>query len=185
MKFIGNRISHQKKEGIFSVVIAAGVEKAYERILLMWLLLWTLSGVYFITQLFADHSQELKLYIGILLSFWLYYEIRVGRVYFWRKAGYESIKFVEDKVLISQVILGRSKPKTYFVQNIDQFKADMPKETNVLEFLNNSFWVMGRPYISFQHQGDTISFGRQLTESERKALVMLLNKELAYSKKKS
>lgn len=185
MKFIGDRISYQDKDNIFSVVIAANVEKAYERLLLGWLILWSLSGAYFIYSLFGPYTKELKLYIGILLSFWLYYEIKIGRVYFWRKGGYESIKFIGDKLIIQEVLLGRGKPKTYFVQNIARIDIDMPKQTNFFEVLNHSFWVMGRPYLSFEHQGKIVAFGRQLKETERKALFKLLNLQLAQSKKKS
>ena len=185
MKFIGNRISFQNKDNIFSVVIAANVEKAYERLLLAWLILWTLSGTYFIYSLFGDYSRELKMYIAILLSFWLYYEIKIGRVYFWRKSGYESIRFIEDKLVLKRVLLGKSSPKTYFVQNIKEIYVDMPKQTQFYEVLHNSFWVMGRPSLSFDHQGDIVSFGRQLNEQERKALHQVLTKELNQRKKKS
>lgn len=184
MKFIGERISYQKKDNIFSVVIAANVDKSYERLLLVWLVLWTCCGAYFVFQLLGDLSKDLKLYIAILLSFWAYYEFKIGRVYFWRKGGFESIKIIDDKLVVKEVVFGRSLPKNFFLENIGRFEADDPKDTNLLEALNQSFWVKGAQYILFDYQGKRISFGRQLNKNERKSLVTLLNNELIQKRKK-
>ncbi len=184
MKFIGDRISYQKKDQVFSVVIAATVEKSKEILLLIWLICWTACGAYFIFQLFGDYNRDLKMYIGILLSFWAYYEFKIGKVYLWRRGGFESLKFKDDRLVLKEVVFGRTIPKEFYLENIERFIADMPKQTNIVESLNNSFWVKGAQYLRFTYQGKDISFGRQLTEKERKGLVTLLNKELIHRKKK-
>ena len=186
MQFIGSRISYQSKDNVFSVVIAAGNQRYQEGLILAWLLSWILVGLYFMSQLFTDIESDLKRFIGLLLVFWAYYLYRIGKVFFWRKYGYESLRFLDDKLVYRKVIKGLGKPKTYFVDNLSDFKANEVKDTNVLKFLSNSFWTIGTDTIFIFHgKARQLNFGKQLTNLEAVALQRVLNKELARRKRKS
>ncbi|MES2629468.1 MAG: hypothetical protein V4616_10920 [Bacteroidota bacterium] len=183
MKFIGSRISHQNKNGIFSVVIAASVERSKETLLATWLFFWTCSGIYFITQLFTPLPKETKLVIAVLLTFWGYYEYRIGLIFLWRKFGYESIKFADDKLVIRDVIRGRGKSREFFIDNIPHF-AKLKLEEGWVKSMDQSFWVKGNGYIQFQYQGKLVHFGKQLTDEETSKLLDLVQRELIERKRK-
>ncbi len=183
MKFIGSRISHQSKGDVFSVVIAASVERYKETLLITWLFFWTCSGAYFIAQLFTPLPRETKLFMVVLLTFWAYYEYRIGKIFMWRKFGYESIKFIEDKVVIRDVVRGRGKTNEYFIDNIQHF-AKLGLENGWVKSMDQSFWVKGNGYIQFDYQGKLITFGKQLKEDEVSSLLQLVQKELIERKRK-
>jgi len=182
MKYIGNRISYQSKNGIFSVVIAASVERSKESLLAAWLFCWSICGLYFIYQLFSDLPKETKMYIVILVAFWAYYELRVFRMFRWRKFGYESIKFIEDRLVIKDVVKGRGKEKSYFIENIKQI-GRLKMENNWMKTMDQSFWVKGTGILQFEYQGKLIAFGRQIDDKESNALLSVIQKELADRKK--
>jgi hypothetical protein len=177
MKFIGNRVSHQNKNGVFSVVIAASVERYKEALLAAWLLAWTICGLYFIIQLFGPYDRNAKLYIFVLLVFWGYYEYRIARIFLWRKYGYESIRIKDDKLYLRNVIRGRGKTREFFIENIEAF-AKLQIDNTWLKTMDSSFWIMGNDYIHFMYQGKLVSFGRQLDAGTATDLIHLLNRQL-------
>lgn len=182
MKFIGNRISHQSKNGVFSVVIAASVEKYKETLLATWLFFWTASGIYFLAQLFGPFPKETKLFIVVLLSFWAYYEYRVINIWMWRKFGYESIKFMDDKLLIRDVVRGKGKTREFFIDNIQHFMK-VKIDNQWVSSMNQSFWVKGTGQVHFEYQGKLIHFGKQLNDNELSSLLTLVSKELIERKR--
>ncbi len=182
MKYIGNRISYQNKHNIFSVVIAASVERYKESLLATWLVCWSACGLYFLWQLFSDLPRETKMYIVILIAFWAYYEFRVFKMFMWRKFGYESLKFVEDRLVIKEVIKGRGKEKTFFLDNINHF-GKLKVDNNWMKTMDQSFWVKGNGYLQFEHQGLLVTFGRQLDDAESSNLLAVMQKELQERKR--
>lgn len=184
MKFIGNRISFKEKAGIFSIVIAASVEKYKETLLAAWLLCWTLSGGYFIYQMFTPLPKETKLAVVVLLSFWAYYEYRVFTIFLWRKYGYESIRFIEDKIVIRDVIKSRGKSQEYYIENIKQL-VKLQIDSHWMKVMDQSFWVKGNGYIQFEYQGKLITFGRQLNDTELNQLFSVIHQQLSQRKKRS
>ena len=182
MNYIGDRISYQSKNNIFSVVIAASVERSKESLLAAWLFCWSLCGLYFIYQLFSDLPRETKMYIMILLAFWGYYELRVFRMFMWRKFGYESIKFIDDKLVIKDVVKGHGKEKSYFIDNIAQI-GRLKLENNWMKTMDQSFWVKGTGILQFEYQGKLVGFAKQIGDKESNALLAVMQKELAERKK--
>lgn len=178
MKFIGERISHQHKGGIFSLVIAATIERYKEALLLAWLLAWTTCGIFFLVQLFGPLERDAKLYLFVLLVFWAYYEYRITRIFLWRKYGYESLKMIGDKLYLRNVIRGRGKTREFFVENIENFLA-LEIKNPLLKTMDSTFWLMGNDYIYFTYQGRVVSFGKQLMPRDAAELVKVLNRELS------
>lgn len=178
MKFIGEKISLQKKDGIFSVVIAAAIERYQEGLVLVWALTWTLCGSFFIVQLiWGDDPRETKLYMVILLSFWAYYEYKAVSIFFWRKWGYESLKMMDGRLYLRNVVKGMGKTKDYFLENIDEFYTKKREAKSFVEVMNNTFWVKGNHSVYFKYQGKTIGLGRQIDIEEAKKLCAILNYE--------
>ncbi len=184
MKFIGNKVSIQNKSNVFSVVIAASVERWKESLLMAWLGAWIFCGGYFIMQLFGPIERELKLYLAVLVAFWAFYLIRIGKAFFWRKYGYESLRFEDDKLKLRLYGKVFGFTKEYFLENIEHFKRAEVNKVNPLFTIENSFWVVGGDRLEFQYQGKTIRFGKQLEEDSISQLISAINSELIQRKRK-
>lgn len=178
VEFLTDRVSYLSKADSFSIVVTAKLERWKETLLLVWVLAWTACGIYFISELFIGHPRETQLAIVVMLFFWLYFEIKIGRALLWRLWGFEQLLFSKEKFSIKRSIKGYGKRQDYFVDNILRFnKVDTPANSFLL-FMENSFWVLGGEKVYFEYQGGKIALGRQLDEASCNQLVALLNKQL-------
>jgi hypothetical protein len=166
MKFIGDKVSHQKQQGVFTLVISPKVTSLKETLLLTWLLAWTFCGIFFITQLFGPDPRETKLAIGVMVAFWAYFEFKICKAFFWRKHGLERIMIKDGYLHIKNDIKGFGKAKMYFI-----------------EFMGNSFWVIAGETVGFEHLGKPVTFAQHLNDRDAKLLVRLMESELKLAKK--
>lgn len=178
VKFLSKRISTQQQENAFSVVISGKIERWKESALMAWVIAWTLCGAFFVYQLTVDLPDETKMGIFILLFFWLYFEIRVGRALLWRLWGFEQLRFKEGQLSIKRNIKGYGKRRDYFLANIEGFKYVERAERSIIASMEESFWVVGGERLYFDHLGKKVGLAMQLSEPETRKLQELLNKQL-------
>lgn len=178
VKFLSDRISYQQQEQLFSIVISARVERWKEAALFAWVLAWTACGIYFMYQLGQDLPRETKMGIFVLLFFWLYFEIRIGRALLWRLWGFEQIRFTPEQMSIKRNIKGYGKRQDYFLQNIKTFNKVDIAPRSMIATMEESFWVVGGERIYFEYLGKKVGLGRQLNETEANKLVDLMQRQL-------
>lgn len=178
VKFLSERISYQQQSDRFSVVISGKIERWKESALLAWVLAWTACGGFFIYELTTDLPSETKMGIFIMLFFWLYFEIRVGRALFWRLWGFEQIRIKDGQLSIKRNIKGYGKRRDYFLENIDSFQVVERAPRSIIASMEESFWVVGGERLYFEHLGKKVGLGMQLSEAETKKLQEVLNKQL-------
>lgn len=177
VKFLSPKVSYQQHADSFSIVVSAKIERWKEAVLMAWVAAWTASGLFFMYQLTQPLPRETKMGVVILLFFWLYFELRVGRALAWRLWGYEQLRFSPGKFSIKQNIRGYGKRRDYFVGNIERFKV-VEKSTSFFGTMDESFWVMGGQRIYFEHLGKKVGVGMQLDEQDTRKLLDLLQKQL-------
>ena len=182
MRLISNRISVDETNS-FSIVILAKVERWKESLLLFWVLAWTFCGVVFLSYFFSEGPFHHSLPMLIMISFWLYFEVRIVKVFFWRRKGFEHIQFKEDEIPIKNNLYGRGKERRYGVNEIDAIHAIPYSSRNFFAFMEDSFWVIGGDRVYFDYFGKKVVFGKQLEELEVKKLLSLLNGQLKNSKR--
>lgn len=184
MRFIGKKISIQNNKETLSIIIAASVERWKETLLMGWLAAWIFCGGYFIFELFGPNDKDLKLYLGVLLVFWAFYLLRIGKAFFWRKYGYESLRFEGDalKLKLYGKVFGFTKE--YFVENISTFKKVEMAKFNPLSTVEDSFWVVGGDKLEFEYNGKIIRFAKQIDAESTTQLMTALNAELIQRKRK-
>jgi len=176
--FIGDQVSYRLKPDGCSVVITARTERWKETLLVVWVLAWTICGAYFLYELSLPHPRETKMALVIMLFFWFYFELKIGRAMLWRLWGYEQVLFSKGRFSIKRSIKGYGKRHDYFTDNINHFhKVDMPANS-FLSFMENSFWVLGGERIYFEHLSKKVALGRQLDEETTVKLISFLNKQL-------
>jgi len=182
MRLISDRISIDETNN-FSIVILGKVERWKESLLLFWVLAWTFCGVVFLSYFFGDTPYHYDLSMLILLSFWAYFEVRIVKVFFWRRKGYEQIQFKESAIVIRNSLFTKGKESIYELDAIDAFYAFPDLSRNFFAFMEDSFWVIGGERIYFDYFGKKVVLAKQLSEEETKKMVQVLNGKLKLSKK--
>jgi hypothetical protein len=178
VKFLSKQVSYRVKPDGCSIVISGKTDKWKESLLAVWMLAWTICGVYFVIELFAGHPRETVMALVIMLFFWLYFEIKIGRALLWRLWGFEQLLFRKGNFSIKRSIRGYGKVHNYFTDNIERFSPVELSGRSFLAFMENSFWIVGGERIYFDYLGRKIGLGRQVDDETRTKLMDLLNKQV-------
>lgn len=178
MEYIGKRISIKRTENELSIVILSLVNKLKNKLLFLWFILWSISGIIVLSQYFIMPYPNTKTAIIVWMGFWVYFEYKIFLAYLWRKSGKEKIKINDKKFLYKRDVSGRGKIKIYETDFIKNLRLIEPKENSFTENLNNSYWVIGGEKLAFDYYGKEIKFGLQLDEVDAKALMKLIKKEM-------
>lgn len=174
MQYIGKQISVKRNEDELSIVILAMSEKLKNRLLLVWLTLWTLGGLIVFSQYFTITDPNTKIAVIVWIGFWLYFEYKITIAYLWRRNGKEVIKLRNNKLFYKRDVAGRGKFKTYQLDYIKNLRITETKENSFMESLNNSYWVIAGEKLIFDYYGKEIKFGVQLQDEDAKALIKLI-----------
>jgi hypothetical protein len=183
MKFIGKLISVKDNKDQLSVVIS-GIGQKWEKIVLaVWSTIWLLVGVYFINEVVSATEREYKLFVVVFLCFWAFYFVKALQIFFWRLSGYQSIRIIDDKLILRSFSGVKPKDKTYFVHNIERMEVLALKDKSLNRAYYSGFWVKGLKMVSFYHKGKKIDFAPQISTNEARALSQLLSKRIVKARK--
>lgn len=177
---ISDRVSYKKHGDYTTFVITPRADQSKMFLLTFWIFSWTFCGSYVIYELITgDYKKEIDLILVVFLSFWAYYEYRIGYVWIWRRKGIELIK-IEDGVLsYKRSLRTYGKVHQFHIDNIRDFGLTEHKPLNT--FMGDSFWVLGNERLRFEYQGREVRFGIQLSEEEagklQKALLFAMESE--------
>lgn len=181
---IGQRITWYEKDQNLYLTISGRLESWKETMLMVWLLAWTICGSAVLGQLLLEeNSRDNSIFLVIYLSFWAYFEVRIGRAFLWRKYGNERIRIGEGKLLYKREIRSFGKAKTFLVENINKFQSIEHGERSFAKAFGKSFWVVGGETLEFQYMGSAVRLAMQLEEEEAKALFQLLRKQFRQQSK--
>lgn len=188
MKKISEKITFKKHKECQTVVISPTIEKWQLNSLLVWLLAWTFCGIAFLYYMFFEMQSGKQIIVfGVLLVFWIYFEMRVLRAYFWRKSGLEIIRIDADIFSIKDSIFKYGKAKNFEMnkivpENIESIYVD-PKSYG--KVMNDSFWQVGLGTIALNYDEKIYYFGTQLENEESDKLTKLLRKIVKEYKSKN
>ncbi len=175
MKVIGERISILKKDDLVSVVILPDKEKRKLLLLFIWLLAWSLCGIIVLANYFQLTEQKAKLFIIVYLSFWAYFELRIIRVFMWRRSGKEKLWIQNGILHYQREINGRGKVREFNLGLVSKFHMLELSRTSWADNINQSFWIKGGERLEFTTQAKTIRLGMQLTDEEARAVLKEVN----------
>jgi hypothetical protein len=177
MKLIGERVSYKVHEDYSTIVISTNIDKWKETILLTWLLGWTICGSVFFYFLFAgDLTREEKLMLLVMCIFWLFFEIRIGKTYLWRKSGMEFIRIDKDLMTIKKSIKGFGKAIPYQLGRIKNVQGLEVNPKGFSKAMNDSFWVIGQGTVRFFYNEKEVRFGSQLGTKDAEKLARAVKK---------
>lgn len=186
MKLIGERVSYKDHEDYSTIVISTKIDRWKETLLLTWLLGWTVCGGVFFYYLFTGgFPREQKLLLLVMCVFWLFFEIRIGKTYLWRKSGMEFIKIDKDILTIKKSIRSFGKAVPYQLGRIKDIQGLELSPKGFNKSMNDSFWVIGQGTVRFFYNGKEVRFGTQLDTKDSSKLAKTLKKMIKDYMKKS
>jgi hypothetical protein len=183
-KFIGKRISVRRSKDQLSIEITQQIERWQEAMLIAWLAAWSFCGVYFILYAIMAADTTQRVFFFLLTSAWLYFFVRITKVFIWRKIGKELITLTNGKLILKNAFGKRGKSEEFAYHNI--FKLGLVKgdPTSFLNFLDDSFWIIGGDRVGFNYNGQKIRLGKQLSINDSELLVRVIESGMREYKKK-
>jgi hypothetical protein len=180
MQLISPRVSVLEKDNVFSLVILPTTDKKKLGLLFLWLLAWTVCGLIVFGNYFQITNREAKIFIIVYLSFWAYYEYKIGRTFLWKKFGREKLWIKKGKIQYQREVSGKGKIREYDIELVNDLEIIELSKSSFADTINQSFWIKGGERLQFQCQSKTVRFGMQLNEEETRkvfnALKNFLNK---------
>lgn len=176
-------MSVQRSEGRLSIVISGKVEPWKEALLFAWVFAWTACGIYFVYTFLNATDRDMKLSLMVMLAFWAYFEMRIGKALLWRKFGRELIRIKDGALSIKNDIKGYGKAQTHFVQNIENLELIDLDGSSFKWQMTSSFWVVGAQKLTFRSMGKNYLFGKGLDDIEARELLKILKKEISAQRK--
>jgi len=182
-KFLGKRIRVIRSKHDITIEISQKIERWQEAMLFIWITAWTFCGGAFLYYSFNANSQSEQIFFIICSSLWLFFFIRITKVFLWRLIGKEVIEITREGLSIRNVFGTRGKRELFQHHNI--FKLGLIKRdaTSFLAFLDDSFWIIGGERIGFSYSGRRIQLGKQLALRDAELLLRVMESALREFKK--
>ena len=182
-KFIGKRIRVMREKDAINIEINQKIERWQEAMLFFWITSWTFCGGAFLYYAFNANSQSEQIFFIICSSLWLFFFIRITKVFLWRLIGKEMIRINKEGVSIRNAVGSWGKKELFVHQNI--FKPGLIKRdpTSFLAFLDDSFWIIGGERVGFSYSGRRIQLGKQLTLHDAELLLRVMESAMREYKK--
>jgi hypothetical protein len=164
--FESNRIILKDTPEELEITISGAIPKKQFFALSIWLLLWSFAGGYVITQMFTNLPNETKLFMGVWLIFWVYFEYKIGSAWLWRRYGREVFLLKKDKSQLRFEVAYGGRASEF--NTIEINKVELTEATKGIFVKNyfSSFWVVGGEAIGFMYNGKQYLFGRQIPEKD-------------------
>ena len=182
-KFIGKRIRVLREKEAIQIEINQKIERWQEAMLFIWITAWTFCGGVFLYYAFNASSQSEQIFFIISSSLWLFFFIRITKVFLWRLIGLEIIRISKEGVSIRNAFGSWGKQELFQHHNI--FKPGLIKRdpTSFLAFLDDSFWIIGGERVGFSYSGRRVQLGKQLTVHDAELLLRVMESAMREYKK--
>lgn len=198
-KMIGDRISTLAQKEITSIIIYPKRTRWKEALLFAWTIGFSIVGFYMIYLLFGgletiDNSglkgdpkeilRNQKIYVGVFVGFWIYFEYKVVKGLLWVVFGKELVRITKDTIQIKNSILTYGKLNKYFFENIKNMDLVKHERLSFGFDYENAFWRKGTDSIIFEYRGKSVSFGRKINEKDSKLLFRFIVDQMKKKSKK-
>ncbi len=172
---IGERIEVRSGKEEIVIRISQRIERWQESLLLLWLLAWTFCGGVFLYYTFTAAAFSDRMFFAISSALWLFFFVRILKVFLWRKGGAEVIRLVPGKLTLKNAFWKRGKEESFALHQIFKLGLIRHSPTSFLAFLDDSFWIMGGDKIGFNYSGKRVQFGKQLSAKDADLLLKVIS----------
>jgi hypothetical protein len=171
-----NRIQLSSDRKTLEILSIADATKL--KILIVWFILWTISGMIVFTQFFVPTSRDVKVWYAVWMAFWAYFEYKASVLLSYRRKGKEILQFSESGFTFRRDINGRGIDKVYERAEIKNIRTVDFKDKKVIARVQPLYWNMGYETVLFDYKGKEEALGLQLTEEEALQLVKVMKQRL-------
>jgi len=173
---MNNRITVSKNDAKLKIVIKAFLDKKKQQMLLIWILLFSVCGIAIIAQFFENYDTGTKVFFGVYVAFWIYFEFKVVYAFRWRRQGVEIIMIENSKLTLTKSIGKRGVTQQYELKEIK--KIDFFEDSNggFVKSMNTSYWNINKYHIALTLENSIVPFGIDLTNKEAKNIINELRK---------
>ena len=167
-----NRVQIIKDDERVEIIIKAFFDGNKQKMLMAWIALFGLCGIAIISQFFQDYPSEYKVFFGVYVAFWLFFEFKVIYAYRWRKYGEEKIIIENDELFLIKTIGKRGVTQRFDIEEIK--KIDFYKDSNgsFVKSMNTSYWNINKYHLVLNLENSIIPFAIDI---ENKAAKKILN----------
>lgn len=160
------RITIFNKDKSLEIEIKAFKDNAKQKMLLVWIVLFSLCGLAILSQFFFDYDNSSKVFFAVYLAFWFFFEFKVIYAYRWRNSGLEKIILNETDIILIKEIGKRGISQTIDVKEISNLKRNEPDEPSFIKSINSSYWNINKYSLTFDYQGKAVPFAIDLDKNE-------------------
>lgn len=171
---MSHKINISDENNTLTIIINAFYDEKKQQLLLIWIVLFSICGIAILSQFFVDYPMETKLFFGVYVAFWLFFEFKVIYAFRWRKYGSEIFTIEENNIILSKLIGNRGITETYPIEDVKNFQLIKYKD-NFVHAINSNYWSINKYTISFDFNNQTIPFGIELDEKQAKNIIHTIN----------
>lgn len=154
-----------------------------ESLLLAWLIAWAFCGGVFVYYALQPVPWSDKIFFIISTSLWLYFFVRITKVFLWRRMGKEKIQIRTGEMTIQNAIGNWGRVEHFKLGTIQKLGIIKQDPGNFFVFLDNSFWIIGGEKVGFMKGSTSHRVGKQLSVRESESLVRIMDSAIkAFSK---
>jgi hypothetical protein len=171
-----SRIKITKEENKIEVVIKAFYDDKKQKMLLLWIILFSLCGVAIVSQFFENYDAETKVFFGVYVAFWLFFEFKVIYAYRWRKYGEERIIIENNDLFLIKTMGKRGITQQYKMEEIKEI--DFYKDANggFIKSMNSSYWNINKYHLVLSLKNADIPFAIDIVNKDAKKIINELRK---------
>lgn len=166
-----SRISIEKTGEKLIIGIKAFSDEKKQKILLLWIVLFSLCGLAIFFQFFEDYDSATKVFFGVYIAFWLFFEFKVIYAYRWRKYGEEQIILENNELALIKTIGKRGITQKFKFDEIK--KVDFFKDLNgkFIKSMNESYWNINKYHLVLMLENTKIPFAIDITNKDAKKMI--------------
>lgn len=165
------RINISKKDNKLEIEIKALKNETKQKILLVWIILFSGCGLAIFSQFFFDYDKLIKIFFAIYIVFWMFFEFKVIYAYRWRNTGIEKIVINNSKIILIKEIGDRGITQILNIKEISNLRLFEIEESSFLKSINSSYWNINKYSLAFDYQGKPIPFAIDMDKNEAKKLL--------------
>lgn len=175
---MNSRIKIEKEEKQLIITINAFKDEGKQKVLLMWIVMFSLCGIAIFSQFFADYDNKTKIFFGVYIAFWLFFEFKVIYAYRWRKYGLEKIIVEKGELYLIKEIKKRGITQRFKINEINTLRLINDEDSEFVKSMTKSYWSINKYALGFNHKDYPVFFGIDLDLKTSKQILKELQQVL-------
>jgi hypothetical protein len=177
---IGERITFERSGDTLTVVITQQISRRQESFFFAWLMaLVAVGGAFIFYWVNSPAGSSDRIFFMTCTAFVLFFLVRYGKVFLWRRIGRELIRIKDEEMTIKNAFGSYGRAQHFDTTAIKRYGVIPYDHTKFGQFMDRAFWEMGGETLGFEYRGKKIRFAKQLDDREAAQLGRVIEKGLS------